>query len=104
MDKELDNVGPHFAKRFKEIANINNKKDLVKKFLKIDDIETRMYLELIFLNPKRLECIKSNKTEYEVRNINRYGYNSTLTYLKTKNIGKNIPLMRGRKKAICKKK
>jgi len=104
MDKELDNVGPYFSKRFKDISNVTNKKELLKKFLKMDNIEIRMYLELIFLNPKRLECINSNNTEYEVRNINRYGYNSTLKYLKTKNIGNDIPIMRGRKKTICKKK
>jgi hypothetical protein len=104
MDKELDNVGPYFSKRFKDILNVTNKKQLVKKFLNMDNIEIRMNLELIFLNPKRLECIKSNKTEYEVRNINRYGYNSTLKFLKLNNIGKIIPTMRGRKKTICTKK
>jgi|TARA_B110001452_G_C15234669_1_gene427506 hypothetical protein len=104
MDKELDNVGPYFSKRFKDILNVTNKKQLVKKFLNMDNIEIRMNLELIFLNPKRLECIKSNKTEYEVRNINRYGYNSTLKFLKSKNIGKIIPSMRGRKKTMCNKK
>ena len=96
----IPNVGPYFTDRFKKVAHINNNTQLINKFKIMDEIEIKMYLELIFLNKRRKECIDE---KYEIRNINRYGYNSTLDLLHKKNIGKNIRKMKSRTKTLCNK-
>ena len=97
---DIPNVGPYFSQRINDIIRAKNNKQLINKFKNMDQVELKMYLELIFLNPRRKECVND---KYEIRDINRYAYNSTLDLLRSQNIGQKIQKMKARKKTTCKK-
>lgn len=95
MDK-LKNVGPYFADRFFNIARVKTKKQLMEKFKELGNIEIKFFLRLIFLNARHEDSVQSRCCEYEVRAINKMGYNSTLDLLHENGIGMGVQKMRAR--------
>lgn len=95
MDK-LKNVGPYFADRFSSIAKVKTEKQLLRKFKELGNIEIKFYLRLIFLNARHEDPVESKCCDYEVRAVNKMGYNSTLDFLHANGVGMGVQKMRAR--------
>ena len=93
---ELQHVGPYFSKRFSSIAGVKTPVQLLRKFKPLTNIEVKFYLRLIFLNARHEDSVQSRCCEYEVRAVNKMGYNSVLDLLHANGIAKGVQKMRAR--------
>ena len=94
---DIKYVGDYFKDRFSKLK-INNNSDLIKYMKNKDSKTIKNILEDVFVNKRKKECVYTKKPDkfYEIRVVNKYGYNSTILFLKKNGLCKHMKYIRDR--------